>query len=40
MQAARIEINYDGTSMEVFHQIRVGRLRLYHAAARDRLGVV
>jgi hypothetical protein len=40
MQAAKIEINYGGTSMEVFHQIRVGRLRLYNAAARDMLGVV
>jgi len=40
MQAATIEIHYDGTPMEVFQQIRVGRLRLYNAAARDRLGIV
>lgn len=35
MEAATIEINHEGTSMQVFHQIRVGRFRLYNAAARD-----
>lgn len=40
MNAAHIEINYDGTPMVVFQQIRVGRLRLFNAAARDMLGLV
>lgn len=40
MEAANIEFNYEGTPMQVFHQIRVGRFRLYNAAARDVVGVV
>ena len=40
MNAASIEVHYAGTPMEVFQQIRVGRLRLYNAAARDLLAVV
>jgi hypothetical protein len=40
MEAANIEFNYEGTLMQVFHQIRVGRFRLYNAAARDVVGVV
>lgn len=35
MEAATIEINHEGTPMVVFQQIRVGRFRLYNAAARD-----
>ena len=40
MKAAAIEILYAGTPMEVFQQIRVGRLRLYNAAARELLALV
>lgn len=40
MEAANIEIDYEGTPMQVFHQIRVGRFRFYNAAARDAVGLV
>lgn len=40
MEAANIEVNYEGMPMQVFHQIRVGRFRLYNAAARDAVGLV
>lgn len=40
MEAANLEVNYAGTPMQVFHQIRVGRFRFYNAAARDAVGVV
>ncbi len=40
MEAANIEVNYEGTPMQVFHQIRVGRFRFYNAAARDAVGLV
>jgi len=40
METANIESNYEGTPMQVFHQIRVGRFRLYNAAARDAVGLV
>ena len=40
MEAASIEIHYEGTPMQVFQQIRVGRFRFYNAAARDAVGLV
>ena len=40
MEAANIEVDYEGTPMQVFHQIRVGRFRFYNAAARDAVGLV
>ncbi len=40
MEAANIEFNYEGTPMQVFHQIRVGRFRFYNAAARDVVALV
>lgn len=40
MEAANIEVNYEGTTMQVFHQIRVGRFRFYNAASRDAVLLV
>lgn len=40
MEAANIEVDYEGTPMQVFHQIRVGRFRFYNAAAREAVGLV
>lgn len=33
-------LNYKGQTMQMFHQTRVGRLRLYHAAAEDSLASI